>query len=90
MYLNRMGCIRKRIKIPIFSKKITILAKTVLLLLKEKRHTSKNEKNKFCSSNDYGSKTVLISSKILVELNFGLLSVNFCGQNDWSLNFRDI
>ena len=32
-YLNRMGSIRRRIKIPIFSKRKKLLAITVLLLL---------------------------------------------------------
>ena len=37
---------------------------------------------------DYGSKVDLIASKFLVEID--LLSVEFFGQNDWSINFIDI
>ena len=31
----------------------------------------KNEKNDFCTSNDYGSKIVVISLQFLVEVDFG-------------------
>ena len=50
----------------------------------------KNEKNEFCMSNDCGRKIDLIASKFLVELDFGYFWVDFVGQNDWSINFRDI
>ena len=41
-------------------------------------------------SNNCRSKIDLIASKFLVEIDFGLFSVDFVGQNDWSINFRDI
>ena len=41
-------------------------------------------------SNDCRSKIGLIASKFLVEVDFGKTSVDFVGQNDWSINFRDI
>ena len=41
-------------------------------------------------SNDCGNKIDLIASKFLVEVDFGEFLVDFVGQNDWSLNFRDI
>ena len=41
-------------------------------------------------SNDCGSKIDLIASKFLVEVDIGQFSVDFVGQNDWSINFRDI
>ena len=40
--------------------------------------------------NDYESKIDLIASKFLVEVDFRQFSVEFFGQNDWSINFRDI
>ena len=46
MHLNHMGSIQKRIKIPIFSKKIIFLAIAVLLLL-TKTLKLKNEKKRF-------------------------------------------
>ena len=50
----------------------------------------KNEKNEFCMSNNYGRKIDLIASKFFVELDFLQFLVEFFGQNDWSINFRDI
>ena len=41
-------------------------------------------------SNDCGSKIDLIASKFRVDVYFGWFSVNFVGQKDWSINFRDI
>ena len=41
-------------------------------------------------SKDYRSKIDLIASKFLAEVDFGQLSVQFFGQNDWSINFKDI
>ena len=48
----------------------------------------KKEKNEFCMSNDCWNKIDLIASKFLVEVDFGYFSVEFFGQNDWSINFR--
>ena len=41
-------------------------------------------------SNDYGSKIHLIASKFFVMVDFLWFSVEFFGQNDWAINFRDI
>ena len=38
--------------------------------------------------NDCWNKIDLIASKFLVEVDFGYFSVEFFGQNDWSINFR--
>ena len=41
-------------------------------------------------SHDNWSKNDLIALKFLVVVDFGSVSAEFFGQNDWFINFRDI
>ena len=69
MYNNRIGSIRKRITIPIFSEKNYSSRYHGSFVIKKIVNNEK-WKNEFCMSNDYKSKIHLIASKLFVAIDF--------------------